>query len=97
MAAYLLAAISVENVDAYAGYVEKGLAAAEKYQPKVLALDDNPQLFEGTLPGKRIVLMEFKDEAALQEFYNSEEYQSAIPIRQENADTSFLLCVNGLE
>jgi uncharacterized protein (DUF1330 family) len=42
------------------------------------------------------VLMEFEDEGALQEFYNSKEYQSPIPIRQENAEASFLLSLNGL-
>lgn len=96
MTAYLLAAISIDDTEAYAAYVEGGMAATEKYPVKVLAVDDAPQLLEGALPGKRLVLMEFEDEAAFQEFYHSEEYQSVIPIRQANAETSFLVCMNGL-
>ena len=96
MAAYLLAAISIDNAEAYVEYVERGMAAAEKNPVKVLAIDDAPRLMEGTLPAKRFVLMEFADDAALQAFYHSEEYQSAIPIRQANAETSFLVSIDGL-
>ena len=96
MSTYLLAAISIDDLDAYSEYVERGMAATEKYHVNVLAVDDRSQLLEGESPGKRIVLMEFDDEDALQKFYHSEEYQAAIPIRHEHAETRFLMSINGL-
>lgn len=97
MAAYMLAAISIDDVEPYQEYVNRGMAATVKNPVKVLAIDDAPRVLEGDLPAKRFVLMEFEDDAALQAFYDSEEYQSAIPIRHKYAETPFLVSIKGLE
>lgn len=96
MAVFLLAAVDRKNVDAYRGYEEGAFASVTKYGVEPLAVSDEVDVLEGTAPGKRIVLLRFKDRAALDAWYQSPEYQGVIPIRQANADTPFVIAFEGL-
>lgn len=96
MAVFLLAAIDNINRDGYRAYEEGGFASVAKFGVEPVAVSDDIKVLEGKAPGTRIVLMKFKDQAALDAWYNSPEYQGVIPIRQANSDTKFLVTFEGL-
>ena len=46
----------------------------------------DPQLFDGTLPQRRFVIVEFDSPPAVRRFYYSDAYQAVLPFRL-NAST----------
>lgn len=96
MSVFLLAAVDRKNLEAYKGYEEGAFVSVAKYGVEPLAVSDDVDVLEGAAPGQRIVLLCFKDRAALDAWYKSPEYQGVIPIRQANADTAFVLAFEGL-
>tara|TARA_B100000579_G_scaffold252803_1_gene207999 strand:+ start:353 stop:640 length:288 start_codon:yes stop_codon:yes gene_type:complete len=79
MKAYMIAHIEVTNPDLMAKYREKVPAIVEKYGGKYLVRGGDSVLLEGDFFKHRMVLLEFPDREAAENFYNSEEY---IPIKQ---------------
>ena len=96
MSVYLLAAVDRKNLDAYKAYEDGGVASVAKYGIEPLAICDDVKTIEGQAPAQRIVLLRFKDQEALDAWYNSPEYQGVIPIRHANADTPFIVSFAGL-
>jgi uncharacterized protein (DUF1330 family) len=96
MAVFLLAAIDHINREGYGAYEAGGFASVAKFGVEPVAVSDNLTVLEGTAPGSRVVLMKFQDQASLDAWYNSPEYQSVIPIRQANSETKFLVTFEGL-
>jgi uncharacterized protein (DUF1330 family) len=92
---YLIGAITVHDLAKYTPYMEGTGVTQEKFGFEGLAFGP-PELIEGTSPAQRIVLLKFKDKDAFDEWYNSSEYQSLIPIRRSNADTKFLIGMLGV-
>ena len=73
---YIIAQIDIVDREQY-GYYESGfMEIFTKYQGKMLSVDEQPTLLEGSWPCSRTVLIEFpsKDEAL--DWYQSEEYQA---------------------
>ena len=100
MSVLLVAAVTIHEDPAeqkrYEGYVAGGIVSLERYGGEVLASDEMPELIEGSLPGKKIVVIRFRDRDHLQQWYNSPEYQVALPHRLENGDTAFVLMAHEL-
>jgi uncharacterized protein (DUF1330 family) len=97
MSVYLLGAIDRKDLTTYARYEAKGFESVEKYGAEGLAVCDTPEVIEGVLPGKRIVLLKFENRAALDKWYKSPEYQAALPLRHAAADTKFIVVFDGLD
>lgn len=62
---------------------------------KVLAFDSKFEVLEGEWHGNQTVILEFESPEAARAWYESEEYQAAIPLRQAAADSNGVL-VTGL-
>jgi uncharacterized protein (DUF1330 family) len=95
MSYYLIGAITVHDQAKYAPYLEGTGVTQEAFGFEGLAFGP-PELIEGTSPAQRMVLLKFKDRDAFDAWYNSTDYQSLIPIRQNNADTHFLIGMPGV-
>ncbi|MFD4403157.1 DUF1330 domain-containing protein [Nocardia sp. NPDC058499] len=89
--------IVTESIKDPAGMAEYGKAAAKAMANgvKVLAVDTKPQVLEGEWPATQTVVLEFESPEAARAWYESEEYQAAIPLRQAAADCNAVI-VNGL-
>ena len=88
MAVYCIGIIHIRDRDHYAKY-EQGFAEIfARYQGKMLALDDQPIIFEGenkaVLP--RMVLMEFPSEQEFRAWYESADYQQLADIRLASSE-----------
>lgn len=54
---------------------------------KLIAIDGATTTLEGAWHGDRTVILEFEDEAAFRAWYESPEYQAAIPLRHAASDS----------
>ncbi|KFG90934.1 hypothetical protein BV98_001301 [Sphingobium herbicidovorans NBRC 16415] len=96
MTVYFIAAIDRQNLEAYGEYEAGSFASLEGQDVEALAVTDSPELLEGAIPAQRMILMKFKDRDALQRWYDSPIYQKVLPIRHANADTKFIVAIDGL-
>jgi uncharacterized protein (DUF1330 family) len=94
MAAYVIAQMTVNDVDMYYDYASKLGPTAAPYGGKILAAND-ADVREGSLPYLRTVVGEFPDLEAARAWYESEAYQAIIGLRR-NATDGALFFVSGL-
>jgi uncharacterized protein (DUF1330 family) len=85
MPAYFVAEVDVTNPAGYEPYRPLAAASIAQYGGRFLARGGNAELIEGGPEPRRIVIIEFADAAAARRWYNSPEYQAALPIRQANS------------
>ena len=92
MAAYIMALIDVKDQEAYVeSYAKHTPPILAKYGGKGLVRTNDVEGLEGTgIPG-RVVVMEFSDMESARNWYNSEEYQALVPLRQAAADGKLIL------
>lgn len=84
MAAYLIAEITVTDPQGYEAYRPLAAAAIARYGGRYLVRGGSAEPQEGQAWG-RIVVLEFPSMAQARLFYNSPEYQAAIPLRRASA------------
>ena len=100
MSLLMIAAVTIhEDAEAqkrYEDYVAGGVLSLGKHYAEVLASCESPRLIEGTLPGQKIVVIRFRDQAHFDAWYNSPEYQNVLSIRKADAETSFVLVADEL-
>ena len=75
MSHYLIATIDILDREEYARYEEGFVEVFSKYNGKILAVDENVKLLEGSWPATRTVLIEFPSEPEAMDWYASSEYQ----------------------
>lgn len=91
MSVYVIAQISIHDRDSYDKYQSRFLDVFKKFDGKLLAADENPQIVEGEWQHKKVILMQFPGEDAFREWAFSEEYQEIAKDRKAGADGTVLL------
>lgn len=71
-----------DGVDAYTS-----AATAAPFTGRLVVLSDAVTPVEGDWHGERLVILEFEDEAAFRTWYDSAEYQAALPLRLAATDS----------
>jgi uncharacterized protein (DUF1330 family) len=94
MPAYVIAQMTVNDVDSYYEYASKIGPTVEPFGGKILAAND-ADVREGTLPFMRTVIGEFPDGESLRAWYDSDAYREIIGLRQSATDGA-LFFVEGL-
>jgi uncharacterized protein (DUF1330 family) len=94
MAAYVIAEIRVSDPAGYEPYRPLAAASIARFGGRFLARGGQAVLLEGAPAPERVVVIEFPDLATAQRWYQSEEYQSALKIRQA-ASQGRLILVDG--
>jgi uncharacterized protein (DUF1330 family) len=94
MAAYVIADIRVTDPAAYEPYRPLAAASIARFGGRFLVRGGQTVLLEGAPAPERIVVIEFPDAATAQRWYQSEEYQAALKIRQA-ASHGRLILVDG--
>ena len=85
MAAYVIADVEVTNPAGYEPYRALAGASIAQYGGRFVVRGGAAERLEGPDEPARLVVIEFADAAAARRWYNSPEYQKAIPIRQANS------------
>ena len=96
MSKYLIAQIDIADRDGYSKYEAGFMDIFAKYNGKLLSVDEQPKLIEGSWPYTRTVLIEFPDEQSAMDWYQSDEYQSLAKHRLASSDGN-LIIINSLE
>jgi uncharacterized protein (DUF1330 family) len=95
MAVYVLAQLRFTDRSAYDRYQARFMEVFRRFDGRLLAADEHPQVLEGDWQRDKVVLMAFPDAEAARAFAESPEYQAISVDRKAGADTLSLL-VHGL-
>ena len=95
MSIYFVVQGEVKDQDGLQEYMEAAKSSTLG-RGRALVVDDNVLPIEGEWHGSRLVILEFEDEEAFRDWYESPEYQNALPLRLAATDSRGAL-VKGLK
>ncbi len=96
MPAYIVAQIQIDDREGYSKYEEGFMAIFTQFKGKMLAVDESPELLEGSWSFTRTVLIEFPSSADANSWYYSEEYQTLAQHRFASSLAN-IVSIQGLE
>ena len=86
MAAYLIGHITVKDMEKWELYVAGVQKSLAPYEAEIIFRGKRNRVLTGNHVHRNTVVIRFPDQAALQSWYSSKEYQKLIPIRDQAAD-----------
>lgn len=95
MSCYFVAQIQIYDKDEYQKYLNGVDEVFSKFNGKYLAVDENPDILEGSWSYSRAIIIEFPNETDLRRWYESPEYQALVQHRLKAAKCDTLI-VKGL-
>jgi uncharacterized protein (DUF1330 family) len=96
MPAYVLVGVDVTDPIAYSGYSHEVPATLEPYGGRFVVRGGDFDVLEGEWPAQRIVVLVFPSVVQAKAWHESVAYQAILPIRQRNAQTHFMVVVEGV-
>jgi uncharacterized protein (DUF1330 family) len=95
MTVYIVAQLKFTRREHYNRYQSRFADVFRKFKGTLLVADEHPVVTEGTWERDKVVIMEFPDDTAAQEFQTSPEYQEIAVDRKAGAD-AIVLTLRGL-
>jgi len=95
MSVYIVAQLKFTRRELYDRYQSRFMDVFQKFKGKLLVADAHPVVIEGKWSCNKVVIMEFPDATAAQEFHSAPEYQKISVDRKAGAD-AVVLTVRGL-
>jgi uncharacterized protein (DUF1330 family) len=93
--AFVIVQIAINDRDTYHQYEIAGHQEIfDKFSAKLIGLDENVDVVEGSWPCTRTVVIEFPSKELAQAWYHSDEYQAVAGLRHASA-TSNLVIASG--
>lgn len=86
MSVYFIADIRIKDPVEYQKYLDGCDVVFQKYKGRYLAVDDHPEILEGSREHGRLVFIEFPNKKALDNWYHSNDYQALLKHRLAAAD-----------
>lgn len=96
MPVYMISRMTIHDRAQYDKYEERFMDIFEKFDGKVLSVDEEPQVVAGEWNATRSVLMEFPTKPQLFAWLTSPEYQEISKFRDSGSSAEAII-VNGLE
>src|SRR3546814_4793835 len=78
-----MALMNKHNLERYADYSAAGYVSLQGIDVKEVVVAENLTTLEGSVPATSLVLLKFGSQEDADQWYHSDAYQSAIPIRSE--------------
>jgi len=95
MTTYVLAQLTIHDRPRYDRYVAGFMDVLSRFDGRVLAADESPEVMEGNWPHQKVVLIEFKDREEAVRWATSPEYRR-IAVDREAATVATVLLVSGV-
>ena len=89
--AYVVAEITVTDVEAYRDYVRAAFPIIQRYDGKFLTRGGTTIAVEGTPPAQRVMIIEFASLDQAKKFEYSKEYTDIAPLRRSSADSRLFI------
>ncbi len=86
MAAYLVGHITVNDDELWQQYVAGVAESIAPFDSKIVFRGQLDKILAGEHKHDLVVVIEFPDQSTLDQWFNSEKYQSLIPLRDKAAD-----------
>src|SRR5687767_11833060 len=96
VAAYILADVSVTDMEAYREYTRQVPATLEPFQGRFVVRAGASVTLEGDWNPGRLVLIEFPSPELARSWYTSPAYQAIMPIRHRHSQAKFLALIEGV-
>jgi uncharacterized protein (DUF1330 family) len=91
MTAYMIVHMNVTDMEQYREYTKLTPAIIEKFGGQFIVRGGDVITLEGQPESRRIVVVQFPSVEMATNFYNSDEYQSAIKVREGAATGQFIV------
>ena len=91
MPTVLSATVEMKDPEKFKEYSPKAIASMDPYGGKLMLRAKVAKVIHGPIPHQVIALFEFPDSAAIDSWYNSEEYKALISLRDEAAVIRFAI------
>ena len=91
MSAFVIAEINIKDPEKYNSYKELTPATVSAFGGKFVLRGKPVKVLEGEFKYQRLIMLEFPSKEKAEAWYNSEEYQHAISLRDDAATANFLL------
>jgi uncharacterized protein (DUF1330 family) len=91
MAAYALSLVEVTDPEQFGTYVEKVAAIVLRHGGRYVTVGPIADTLEGSPGPTSVALIRFEDLAAARDWYQSDDYQAIVSIRQRSAHTTLIL------
>lgn len=91
MSVYFIVQEKVTDEEGMGAYNKAAGPTLANVRGKPLIVDNDVQNVEGEWHGARLVVLEFEDEAAFREWYDSPAYQEAVKLRFAASDSRAVL------
>ena len=91
LSSYFVALIDIHDPVRYEQYLAGYDEVFKKYKGRVIVVEENPRILEGTWPAGRIVIIKFPNDDELRRWYDSEEYQNLAKHRKEASVASIAM------
>jgi uncharacterized protein (DUF1330 family) len=90
--AFVVVQIAIDNRDKYHQYeTASHLEIFDKFGGKVVGIDEDVDIVEGSWPFTRTVLIEFPSKQRARAWYESEEYQAVVGLRHDSATSNLVI------
>jgi len=96
MSVYMISQMDIHDRAEYQKYEDQFMEVFEKFNGKLLSVDDAPKIVAGEFKATRSVLMEFPDKASWRAWITSPEYQEISKHRVAASEANAIL-VNSLD
>ena len=91
MSTFIVAQISIRDRDDYSKYESGFMEIFSKHSGRILSVDEDPQLLEGSWPFTRTVLIQFPSNKEAMAWYGSDEYKRLAKHRLASSDANIVL------
>jgi uncharacterized protein (DUF1330 family) len=88
---YIILTEAIHDRDGMDAYGAASMASLVEYGGRVLVVDEDVDVLEGTWHGNRTVVVEYESVDTAREWYESESYRAALPLRQAAADCNVVI------
>ena len=91
MKGYVIATVRVEDAEAYEPYRQRAQEIIARHGGRYLVRGGRVDVREGALERDRVIVLEFPTMEQARGFYDSDDYQAILSIRQANAEAHLFL------
>lgn len=86
MSAFFIATVTVKDAEKFQEYAAKSKATFDLFDAEVLARGKHQGVLTGNVNHQTAAIVKFKDMDTLDKWYQSDEYQALISLRDQAAD-----------